>query len=280
MRLLLPLLLALCAYAQDSVEEQFAKRAARLWSLQPVIEPSVPSGITSSKNPIDAFIAAEYKAKGLAPAGKADKLTLLRRVYFDLIGIPPTIAEQDAFLADQSPDAYEKVVDRLLADEQHGVRWSRHWLDVLRYADLDGLDGSVMPASNGIYLWRDWVIRALNDDVPYDQFVRAQILGNRYPPKTVTNDFGHRSRVEGSVEDTFALGPRPLRRDARRQGFRRCHGRRRNHFHRVHGHDGGLREMPRSQVRSHHPKRFLRHEGDFRPAGAEERHAGDAEGNF
>jgi hypothetical protein len=206
MRLLLPLLLALCAYAQDSVEEQFAKRAARLWSLQPVIEPSVPSGITSSKNPIDAFIAAEYKAKGLAPAGKADKLTLLRRVYFDLIGIPPTIAEQDAFLADQSPDAYEKVVDRLLADEQHGVRWSRHWLDVLRYADLDGLDGSVMPASNGIYLWRDWVIRALNDDVPYDQFVRAQILGNRYPPKTVTNDFGHRSRVEGSVEDTFALG--------------------------------------------------------------------------
>ena len=71
-------------------------------------------------------------------------------------------------------------MDRLLADEQHGVRWARHWLDVLRYADLDGLDGSVMPASNGIYLWRDWVIQALNHDMPYDQFVRAQILGNRY----------------------------------------------------------------------------------------------------
>ncbi len=105
-----------------------------------------PRASTASTNPIDAFIAAEYKAKGLVPVGKADKLTLLRRVYFDLIGLPPTIAEQDAFLADQSPDAYEKVVDRLLADEQHGVRWSRHWLDVLRYADLDGLDGSVMPA--------------------------------------------------------------------------------------------------------------------------------------
>ncbi|MGA3202662.1 MAG: DUF1549 and DUF1553 domain-containing protein [Bryobacteraceae bacterium] len=180
--------------------------AARLWSLQPVTEPEIPKGVTTSSNPIDAFIAADYKAKGLTPVAKTDKVTLLRRVYFDLIGIPPTVAEQEAFLADSSPDAYEKVVDRLLEDEQHGVRWSRHWLDVLRYADLDGLDGSVMPASNGIYLWRDWVIAALNHNMPYDQFVRAQILGNRYNPKTVTDDFGHRSRVEGSVEDTFALG--------------------------------------------------------------------------
>src|SRR3984885_1187350 len=162
--------------------------------------------MTASKNPIDAFIAEDYKAKGLVPVGKADKLELLRRVYFDLIGLPPSIAEEDAFLSDQSSDAYEKVVDRLVANEQHGVLWSRHWLDVLRYADLDGLDGSVMPASNGIYLWRDWVIQALNHDMPYDQFVRAQILGNRYETKTVTNDFGHRSKVEGSVEDTFALG--------------------------------------------------------------------------
>lgn len=210
MRLILFLLPLACAAqdsrSQDAVQLQFAKMAARLWSLQPVTRPVVPEGVTASKNPIDAFIAADYKAKGLQPVGKADKLTLLRRVYFDLIGLPPAIAEQDAFLADQSPDAYEKVVDRLLADEQHGVRWSRHWLDVLRYADLDGLDGSVMPAANGIYLWRDWVIQALNHDMPYDQFVRAQILGNRYEPKTATNDFGHRSRVEGSVEDTFALG--------------------------------------------------------------------------
>jgi hypothetical protein len=121
--------------AKETVQEQFAKRAARLWSLQPVTKPAVPVGVTTSTNPIDAFIAADYKAKGLMPAGKADQLTLLRRVYYDLIGIPPTIAEQDAFLADQSPDAYEKVVDHLLADEQHGVRWGRRWLDVLRYAD-------------------------------------------------------------------------------------------------------------------------------------------------
>src|SRR5450432_634754 len=197
---LLPLALG---QPKESVEQQFAKRAARLWSLQPVTRPAIPAGATTSTNPIDAFITAEYKAKGVIPAGKADKLTLLRRVYFDLIGIPPTIAQQDAFLQDQSTDAYLKVVDRLLADEQHGVRWARHWLDVLRYADLDGLDGSVMAASHGIYLWRDWVIQALNHDVPYDEFVRAQILGNRYAPETKTNDFGRRSRVEGSVEDTF-----------------------------------------------------------------------------
>ena len=203
---LLPLSWVHAQTAPESVKEQFAKRAARLWSLQPVTKPDVPVGVTASTNPIDAFIAADYKAKGLFPAAKADKLTLLRRVYLDLIGLPPTPAEQEAFLADNSPDAYEKTVDRLLDDPQHGVRWSRYWLDVLRYADLDGLDGSVMPAAPGIYLWRDWLISALNHDMPYDQFVRAQIVGNRYRPETVTNPSGHRSRVEGSVEDTFALG--------------------------------------------------------------------------
>jgi hypothetical protein len=200
----------LCLYAaensKDAVTEQFAKRAARLWSLQPITKPVVPAGASVSTNSIDAFVGAKLKEKGLHPAGKADKLTLLRRVYFDLIGVPPTVAEQEAFLQDQSPDAYEKVVDQLLANDQHGVRWARHWLDVLRYADLDGLDGSVMPAAASVYLWRDWVITALNHDVPYDGFVRAQILGNRYKPETITNASGRRARAEGPVEDTFALG--------------------------------------------------------------------------
>jgi hypothetical protein len=204
--LLLPLSWVYAQPAQETVKEQFAKRAARLWSLQPVTEPTVPAGVTTSTNPIDAFIAADYKAKGLVPAGKADKLTLLRRVYLDLIGLSPTPAEQQAFLADPDPNAYEKTVSRLLDSEQHGVRWSRYWLDVLRYADLDGLDGSVMPAAPGVYLWRDWVIAALNHDMPYDQFVRAQILGNRYRPETVTDPSGRRARVEGNVADSFALG--------------------------------------------------------------------------
>ncbi len=165
------------------------------------------------------------------PAGKADKLTLLRRVYFDLIGIPPTIAEQDAFLADQSPDAYAKVVDRLLADEQHGVRWGRHWLDVLRYADLDGLDGSVMPASSGIYLWRDWVIRALNHDMPYDEFVRAQILGNRYTPEIATEQW--RPPIQGGRQRGGHLRARfsgALRGDAQRQRSRHCRSPRSRRF--------------------------------------------------
>ena len=203
-RILFLLTLVTGLHAAES--DQLAKRAARLWSLQPVVKPSVPTGTTASSNPIDAFVTAMYNEKGLHPSPKADKLTLLRRVYFDLIGLPPTVAEQEAFLRDDSPDAYQRVVDRLLANEQHGVRWARHWLDVLRYADLDGLDGSVMPAASSMYLWREWVISALNNDLPYDGFVRAQILGNRYRPETATNPFGRRMKVEGSVADTFALG--------------------------------------------------------------------------
>ncbi len=160
------------------------------WALKPVVRPAVPGGVTASPNPIDAFIAAEYQSKGLTPVGPADAAALLRRVYFDLIGLPPTPAEQDAFLKDPSPEAYEKVVDRLLANEQHGVRYARRWLDVLRYADSD----ERMIAAPGIYLWRDWVINALNGDMPYDQFVRTQLTGQRSSVRTQMAAVGVRSR--------------------------------------------------------------------------------------
>jgi hypothetical protein len=173
-----------------------------LWSLRPVVRPEVPAGLATSSNPIDAFVAEQYRARGLKPAGPADKLTLLRRVHFDLTGLPPTPAEQDAFLQDGSTDAYEKVVDRLLASEQHGVRYARHWLDVLRYADAD----ERMIAASGIYLWRDWVINALNEDLPYDQFVRAQLTGYRTNVRTQMSATGFRSRVEPRPDDMFALG--------------------------------------------------------------------------
>ncbi|MDQ1473171.1 MAG: hypothetical protein QOJ99_4651, partial [Bryobacterales bacterium] len=130
------------------------------------------------------------------------RATLLRRVSFDLTGLPPTAAEQEAFLKDESPDAYSKVVDRLLDSEQHGVRWARHWLDVLRYADLD----SGMPGASGIYLWRDWVITSLNADIPYDQFARAQILGSRSREHSTLTATGYRVRTPGTLEDSFALG--------------------------------------------------------------------------
>jgi hypothetical protein len=177
------------------------KEGVVLWSQKPVVRPAVPAGVTRSRNPIDAFIAAELKKKGLRPAGPADKVTLLRRVYLDLIGLPPTPAEQDAFLKDESPDAYEKVVDRLLADPQYGVRYGRHWLDVLRYADVD----ERMYAQAGIHLWRDWVIHELNRDLPYDQFVRAQLTGYRNE-RTRVSDIGIRSRIEPRADDLFALG--------------------------------------------------------------------------
>ena len=179
-----------------------AKKSPDLWSLQPVVRPETPAGVTSSANPIDAFVAAMYREKGLTPAGKADKLTLLRRVHLDLIGIPPTPAEQEAFLADESPDAYEKVVDKLLASEQHGVRYARHWLDVLRYADAD----ERMYAAPGIHLWRDWVIYALNSDMPYDQFVRTQLTGHRSTERTEISNIGYRSPVEPRPDDMFARG--------------------------------------------------------------------------
>ncbi len=173
----------------------------RPWALKPVARPQTPAG-SSSVNPIDAFLAADHRAKGLTPVGPADKRTLLRRVTFDLTGLPPTIDEQEAFLRDESPNAYESVVDRLLASEQHGVRYGRHWLDVLRYADVD----ERMVAAPGIHLWRDWVIRALNDDLPYDQFVRAQLTGYRTTERTQMSATGYRSRKEPRPDDMFALG--------------------------------------------------------------------------
>ena len=171
------------------------------WALRPVVRPEVPA-TAASANPIDAFLAATHRSKGLTPAGPADKYTLLRRVTLDLTGLPPTTAEQEAFLGDESPGAYESVVERLLGSEQHGVRYGRHWLDVLRYADVD----ERMVASPGIHLWRDWVIRALNADLPYDQFVRAQLTGYRTVERTQMSATGRRGRKEPRPDDVFALG--------------------------------------------------------------------------
>lgn len=171
----------------------------RPWSLQPVARPALPA---NSANPIDAFIGAMYAEKGLKPVGAADQRTLLRRLYLDLIGIPPTPAQQDAYLNDTAPDAYEKLADRLLASEQHGVRYGRHWLDVLRYADSE----ERMYAAPGIHYWRDWVVNAVNADTPYDQFVRAQLTGYRTAERTTIQGVGRRTPLERRPDDLFALG--------------------------------------------------------------------------
>jgi hypothetical protein len=189
-------------YLGRSLPISHARETADLWVLKPVVRPEIPAGLTQSTNPIDAFITAQYQAEGLKPAGPADKRTLLRRVYLDLIGIPPSPSQQEGFLQDPSPDAYEKVVDQLLASPQHAVRYARHWLDVLRYADVD----ENMLAAPGIYLWRDWVINALNEDLPYDQFVRAQLTGYRSAVRTEMTATGNRVPLEPRPDDLFALG--------------------------------------------------------------------------
>ena len=149
---------------------------ASWWSLQPLRRVELPRSITADEGPIDSFIAAELSRKGLARSGQAERRVWLRRVTLDLIGLPPTPDECEAFLQDQSPDAYEKVVDRLLASPHYGERWARHWLDVVRFGESHGYETNLLRFNAWPY--RDYVIRALNLDVPYPQFIREQLAGD------------------------------------------------------------------------------------------------------
>jgi len=153
------------------------------WSYQPVVDPTPPSVSNPAwvATPVDGFVLAKLDAAKLTPSAAADKRTLIRRVTFDLTGLPPTVAEIDAFLADESPEAYPKVVDRLLASPRYGERWGRHWLDVARYADTKGYVGTGERRFPYSYTYRDYVIRAFNDDLPYDQFITEQIAADRLP---------------------------------------------------------------------------------------------------
>lgn len=148
------------------------------WSLKPVTSPPVPIVKDASwpTSDLDRFVLARQEAAGLHPATDAEKLTLLRRITFDLIGLPPTPAEIIEFEGDHSPEAYAKVVERLLQSPQYGERWGRHWLDVVRYSDTAG-DNSDFPIPQ-MYRYRNWVIDAFNRDLPYDQFVREQLAGD------------------------------------------------------------------------------------------------------
>ncbi|MCC7420193.1 MAG: PSD1 domain-containing protein [Planctomycetaceae bacterium] len=148
------------------------------WSFQPIRRPAIPEvrDAAWSLTPVDRFVLARLESAGLAPQPPADRRTLLRRVTFDLTGLPPTPTEIASFLADDSPDAYARVVERLLASPHYGERWGRHWLDVVRYADTAG-DGADYPVPEA-HLYRNWVIRAFNADMPFDEFLRQQIAGD------------------------------------------------------------------------------------------------------
>ena len=143
---------------------------------QPGTRNPEPGTESSGRNVIDAFIHRELTAKGLTPSPPADKRTLLRRVSFDLVGLPPLPDELDVFLADDSPDAYERIVDRLLASPRHGERWARHWMDVVHYAETHGHDQD-RPRENA-WPYRDYLIRAFNSDLPYGRFIEQQLAGD------------------------------------------------------------------------------------------------------
>jgi len=148
------------------------------WAFQTPVKPEVPAVSESAlvHNPIDAFLLARLEEKKIKPVPLADKRTLIRRATFDLIGLPPTPEEVDHFLADDSVDAFAKVIDRLLASPHYGERWGRHWLDVVRYADSNGLDENI--AHGNAWRYRDYVVNSLNVDKPYDQFLTEQLAGD------------------------------------------------------------------------------------------------------
>ena len=155
----------------------------RHWAFQPIQRPAPPTvhAPTWVRNPIDQFVLAKLEADQWSPAPEADRVTLIRRLSLDLTGLPPTIAAVDEYLADQRPDAYERLVDRLLASPHYGERWGRHWLDAARYADTNGYEKD-LPRS--IWPYRDWVINALNRDLPFDQFTIEQLAGDLLPNAT------------------------------------------------------------------------------------------------
>jgi mono/diheme cytochrome c family protein len=153
------------------------------WAFQPVKKPALPAVKKSDwvKTPIDAFVLAGLEAKGLTPSPRADRRTLIRRLTLDLHGLPPTPEEVATFEADRAPDAYARLVDRLLASPRYGERWGRHWLDVARYADSKGYVFQEERRYPFAYTYRDYVIRAFNEDLPYDQFVLQQLAADQLP---------------------------------------------------------------------------------------------------
>ncbi len=176
------------------------------WAFRPLRD-EAPPAVRDERwvtNAIDRFVLAHLEAEGIAPAPQADKRTLLRRATYDLIGLPPTAAELAEFEADTSPQAFERVVDRLLASPHYGERWGRRWLDLARYSDSNGLDENLAMAQ--AWRYRDWVVNALNRDLPYDQFVMQQLAGDLLPKPADEKALGEQLAATGFL----VLGPKVL----------------------------------------------------------------------
>src|SRR5262245_31585640 len=154
------------------------------WSFREPSRPAIPhdSAAACSGNPIDAFVHAKHRELGLVSVATCEKRELLRRVYFDLIGLPPTPEQQHSFLDDDSPNAFEAVVDRLLNSPQYGERWGRHWMDVWRYSDWAGYGMEIRQSQRHIWRWRDWIVESLNRDKPYDTMLMEMLAGDEIAP--------------------------------------------------------------------------------------------------
>ncbi len=188
----------------DVGKKGYSRAQKEFWSFRPLRQPALPAVKDEGwiRSPIDRFVLSGLEANQLSAAPPADPLTLIRRVTFDLTGLPPSEDEVRAFLADKSPEAFARVVDRLLASPRYGEKWGRHWLDVARYADSTGADEDYRYP----YAWRyrDYVIDAFNRDLPFDRFIRDQIAGDLLPPPA-----GHNVNTDGIVATGFlALGPK------------------------------------------------------------------------
>ncbi len=168
--------------ADDPPEPTWTAEQRQHWSFVPPARPELPELKRAdwARNPIDRFIGAQAEAAGVAPSAEADRATLIRRLRFDLTGLPPSPEEVDFFRADPAPDAYERLVERLLGSPQYGERWARHWLDLARFAESDGFKND--KTRPNAWRYRDWVVRAFNDDMPYDRFVRLQLAGDEVEP--------------------------------------------------------------------------------------------------
>lgn len=169
-------------FAGDSETPLFSAEDREYWAFQPLANPAPPSVADQTwiRNPIDAFVLARLEAKGIEPAQQADRRTLIRRAYFDLWGIPPTPEAVREFVADPAPDAFKKLVDRLLNSPRYGERWGRRWLDLVRYSDSNGFKTDEFRPH--IWRYRDYVIRSFNEDKPYDRFVKEQLAGDELDP--------------------------------------------------------------------------------------------------
>lgn len=175
------------------------------WAFQTIVRPEVP-GTDSSwvQNPVDAFLKHQHEQHGLTPQGEAARMILLRRLYIDLIGLPPTLDQIAEFQSDDSPDWYTRTAERLLNDPRHGERWARHWMDVWRYSDWWGLGQQLRFSQKHIWHYRDWIIESLNNDAPYDQMVRLMIAGDELYPTDLD-----KLRATGYLARNFMLFNRP-----------------------------------------------------------------------